>query len=288
MTLTTSKVSTGRVNDLSDSEYHKQLPLDAHSYSSSQIKQASKNLKLFHQEVVQGEKKETSPQLQNAFEVGHYFHSYFLEPETLEDKYVIYDGYKRGKAWADFQAAHTGKTIMTTTMTKTTDTLIQGVKENPIAMELLNNIELKSEVSFFTELQDLKVKCRFDILIEKTGGPVIAGDLKSCSDADLDNPDTLRSIITKYGYATSAALYMDVYAQCMGQRVYDFFWIFSSKNFPFSKVVYMTEEYYKIGQYQYLKGIEKIKSLRKDNWNYVPSSIKLKPHLYEMNKYREN
>ena len=71
------------VRDMSDEVYHLQLPLDKHSFSSSQVKTAAKNPFKFHKEVVKGEKAEYSPVTLDAFTVVHYFHAAFLEPDTV-------------------------------------------------------------------------------------------------------------------------------------------------------------------------------------------------------------
>lgn len=270
-----------RVKDMTDEEYHEQGNLEEHFFSSSQIKTAKNNIKVFHREAVEGIKKTFSPVTMDAFTVGHYFHSHFLEPETM-GKYATYEGQKRGKVWSEFQEANKGKRIMTTSMQEKADLLIEGVNSSNPCMDLLKN-EFGTEESFFTEIEGLRVKCRFDILHEYPDH-AIGGDLKSCADADLDNEDVLRTIISKYGYALSYALYRDIYEKVTGKPMKGWYWIFASKAVPFAKAVWASEEYYKLGRMQYLKGIAKIKELRADKWEYKDKEIILTPKAWEISE----
>lgn len=277
------KSFNNRIKDMTDEEYHKQGKLEDHFFSSSQIKQAKNNLKIFHRQAVQGVVKTYSPVTMDTFTVGHYFHSYFLEPETL-DKYALFDGAKRGKAWSEFKEAaeEKGQRIMSGSMKEAANILIEGVKSSTPCQSMLKN-KFGTEESFFSEIEGLKVKCRFDILHEYKDH-AIGGDLKSCSEEDLDNEDTLRKIISKYGYALSYALYRDIYEQVTGLPMKGWYWIFASKKVPFAKVVWASEEYYKLGKMQYLEGINKIKELRKDKWKYLDKEITLTPKAWELSE----
>lgn len=270
-----------RVKDMTDEEYHKQGNLEEHFFSSSQIKQAKNNIKVFHRQAVEGIAKTFSPTTLDAFTVGHYFHSYFLEPDTL-DKYAKYDGAKRGKVWSDFKEANEGKRILTTSMQDSAQTLIDGVNSSIPCMNMLNK-KFGTEESFFSEIEGLRVKCRFDILHELKDH-AIGGDLKSCSEADLDNEEILRKIISNYGYALSYALYRDIYEKVTGKPMKGWYWIFASKSTPFAKLVWASEDYYKLGRMQYLEGIAKIKELKADGWEYKDKEITLTPKAWEMSE----
>lgn len=264
---------------MTDEEYHEQGNLEEHFFSSSQVKTAKNNLKDFHRQAVKGVKKSFSPVTMDAFTVGHYFHSFFLEPHTL-DKYCFYEGQKRGKVWAEFQKENEGKRILTSKMKESADILIEGVQNSKPCSEVLSE-EFCTEESFFTELDGLRVKCRFDILHEhKTHA--VGGDLKSCSETDLDNEDVLRKVISKYGYDVSYALYRDIYEKVTGKPMKNWYWIFASKGMPFAKLVWADDLYYKVGRDKYRKGIQKIKELREDKWEYKDKAIILTPKAYEI------
>lgn len=279
------------VKDLSDEEYHKQLPLEEHHFSSSQVKSASKgDGKKFHTEVVLGEKATFGKVTQDAFTVGHYFHAHYLEPHKMVD-FVEYSGKRAGKAWKDFEEENIDKTIMNPKMIEDGQTLIQGVEESAPAMNMLK-VPFVSEISYFTELMGVPVKCRFDILHEdvatKSGELInIGGDLKSTSEAVLDE-DTLRKVIKNYGYALSYAMYRDVYEKVTGNKLDKWYWIFSSKKFKYAKLVWASDEYYELGRHQYRKGLEKINELRADGWEYKDKAILLTPSSYEMMEINKN
>jgi len=275
---------------MTDEEYHQQLPLEEHSFSSSQIKTASKNGKKFHTEVVEGKKATFGKVTQDAFTVGHYFHAYFLEPHKIKD-FVVYSGKRAGAKWKEFEEENVDKTIMNPKMMEDGQTLIDGVKESAPSMKMLK-VPFVSEISYFTELMGVPVKCRFDILHEdvktKSGELIhIGGDLKSTSEAALEDEDTLRKIIKNYGYALSYALYRDVYEKVTGNKLEKWYWIFASKKFPNGKLVWASEEYYQLGRHQYRKGLEKIKELRADNWEYKDKAILLTPSAYEMTEVKK-
>jgi hypothetical protein len=279
------------VTDMTDDEYHQQLPLEEHSFSSSQVKSASKgDGKKFHTEVVLGEKATFGKVTLDAFTVGHYFHAHYLEPHKMPS-FVEYKGKRAGNAWKDFEEANIDNTIMNPKMIEDGQTLIRGVEESAPSMAMLR-VPFVSEISYFTELMGVPVKCRFDILHEdvktKDGELIsIGGDLKSTSEAVLDE-DTLRKVIKNYGYALSYAMYRDVYEKVTGKKLDKWYWIFSSKKFPNGKLVWADEKYYELGRYQYRKGLEKIKELRADNWEYKDKAMLLAPSSFEMKYINEN
>lgn len=270
-----------RVKDIPDEEYHKQSSLEEHFFSSSQLKTAKNNLKQFHREVVEGNKKSFSPVTMDAFTVGHYFHAHYLEPHTLKD-YAIWDAPKRGKAWVDFQKENEGKRILSQTMLRDSKILIEGVESSFPCKEQLAK-PFGAEESFFAVINGLRVKCRFDILHEYDDH-AIGGDLKSTAEENLESPDVLRKTISKLGYALSYALYRDVYEAVTGKPMKGWYWIFSSKKSPNAKLVWASEEYYLLGRQQYMEGLEKIKQLREDKWEYLDKAITLTPAPYEMGK----
>lgn len=290
-----------RIYGMSDEDYHKQLPLDEHSFSSSQVKTASKNGFKFHKEVVKNEKASYSPQTLDAFTVGHFFHTHFLEPHLLEN-YVVYEGRKAGKAWKEFQEENEGSRILTTSMKDQGDVLIQGVENSEPSMAMLK-IPFETEVSFFAKMKGVKVKCRYDLLHENVNADKnkealkgltllnkaadfnslnIGGDLKSTSESDLEDEDVLRKIIKNYSYDVSFAFYKDIYEIVTGRSLDAWYWIIASKKLDMAKLVWADESYYKLGRSKYTKGMQVILDFMADNWEYKDKSIVLSPAGYEL------
>ena len=287
--------------DLNDEQYHKQLPLDEHSFSSSQVKTAGKNLFLFHKEAVLGDKASFSPVTLDAFTVGHYFHTFFLEPHKMEE-YVTYEGRKAGKAWKDFQDENEGKKILSASMKAAADILVEGVRASHPSMSVLA-IPFETEVSFFAKLMGVLVKCRYDLLHENVKfkdheaaladitflhtkadykNLSIGGDLKSTSEANLDDEDTLRKIIKNYGYDVSFAFYKDIYEIVTNKKLDAWYWIIASKKLAKSKLVWADETYYQLGRSKYTKGMVAILDLMSDSWEYKDKAITLQPAGHEM------
>lgn len=286
---------------MSDDDYHKQLPLEEHSFSSSQVKTAAKNPFKFHKEVCKGEKAEYSPVTLDAFTVGHFFHTHFLEPHKLGD-YVEYEGRKAGKAWQEFQAANEGKRILTGKMREDGATLIKGVEASAPSMAVLG-IPFETEVSFFSLMKGVKTKCRYDLLHENVDSDKhaealkgmsllnkgadlsnlsIGGDLKSTSESDLEDEDVLRKIIKNYSYDVSFAFYKDIYEIVMGKPLDAWYWIIASKKLDLAKLVWADESYYRLGRSKYTKGMQVILDFIADEWEYKDKSIVLAPAGYEL------
>lgn len=289
------------VSDMSDEDYHFQLPLDEHSFSSSQVKTAAKNGFKFHKEVVKGEKAAFSPVTLDAFTVGHYFHTYFLEPHKMDD-YVVFEGRKAGKVWKEFQEANEGKRILTASMKAAADILVEGVRASVPSMQMLD-IPFQTEVSYFSLMKGVKTKCRYDLLHEGVNvedhkkaleGMVllnksadlsalnIGGDLKSTSESDLEDEDVLRKIIKNYSYDVSFAFYKDIYELVTGKPLGAWYWIIASKKLAMSKLVWADEAYYRLGRSKYTKGMQVILDFMADDWQYRDKSIVLKPAGYEL------
>ena len=297
----TEAVSEDDADDLVYDDYHFQHPLGEHSFSSSQVKTAAKNAFKFHKETVKGEKAPYSPTTLDAFTVGHFFHTHFLEPHLLHN-YVKYEGRKAGKVWAAFQEANEGKRILTSTMATAGDTLISGVEASKPAMNMLK-IPFETEVSFFTKMNGVKVKCRYDQLHENVDADEhvealkgmhllnkgadlsnlsIGGDLKSTAESDLEDEDVLRKIIKNYSYDVSFAFYKDIYEIVTGKPLDAWYWIIASKKLDLAKLVWADESYYRLGRSKYTKGMQVILDFMADEWAYRDKPITLAPAGYEM------
>jgi len=265
------------------------------------VKTAAKNPYKFHKETVKGEKAAYSPQTLDAFTVGHFFHTHFLEPHLLNN-YVVYEGRKAGKAWAAFQEENEGKRILTTTMNEYGSTLIKGVENSVPSMNMLK-IPFETEISFFSMMNGIKTKCRFDQLHENVdmdeypealkgmsllnkGADLsnlsIGGDLKSTAESDLEDEDVLRKIIKSYSYDVSFAFYKDIYEIVMGKPLDAWYWIIASKKLDLAKLVWADEGYYRLGRSKYTKGMQVILDFMADNWECRDKPITLSPSGYEL------
>ena len=273
------QVKDSLVYNMSDEQYHAQSDsIDEHFFSSSQLKKMMVDPYLFYNEYVKGEKSEVTQASQDNFDVGTYFHTYFLEPEKMDGQFATYSKTRRSKEWDAFKEENKDKIIMTPKMLKDADKLVLGVKRNDDCMELLKDIQ--SEVTICTELMGVKVKCRFDIL-----NGMVGGDLKSTSLEALGDEAQLKRTIVSYGYDLSYALYRDIYEKVTGNSMDKFYWIFASKKIPRAKVVYAHDDFYRLGRLKYQKALRGIKELQANGWKYEEKVITLEPSVFDKKEY---
>lgn len=87
----------------------------------------------------------------------------------------------------------------------------------------------KPEVSFFTEVDGLRIKARADFYGEKNG-KIYLVDYKTTSSGDFAN---IQQAIGKWGYDIQAAHYKKVVEACVGKPVEHFYFIFQQKEAPY-------------------------------------------------------
>jgi hypothetical protein len=174
-----------------------------------------------------------------AMEFGRLIHCAVLEPSKLPLQFAVKPPdidrrTKEGKAaWAEFQEAADGKTIVTEADMAMARSMADAVTLHPTAGDLVENAVLTGDVErpFFwrdTEL-GLDRKAKTDMVLPD--GTVV--DLKTTVDAGRD----FRKSVIKYGYHTQAAYYGDA-LESVGREMRDFLIIAVEKGRPHGVVVY--------------------------------------------------
>jgi len=133
-------------------------------------------------------------------------------------------------------------------------TMFENMRKHPTAKALLNGAQF--EVSFFSKDQEtgLLKKCRADLIHFDER---IVGDFKSTRDASLDS---FTYDCKKFGYRTSAAYYLEIISEAMGERFEDFRLIASEKEPPNQTAVYrIHEKSIQEAQIEIRAGLNKIK-----------------------------
>jgi len=231
---------------------------------STSLKKYKKSPLHFKEETI----KETP-----AMQFGTMYHTFILEPEIFEKEYYVFDDsqiceeLKSGaffdekgkqifaksprankiyKEWHDQQMTIAGQRI---TVSKEEYDQIQAMKRR-----LFSHFYAKylltggvSELSYYTEIEGVKVKIRPDHMIEKKR---ICVDLKTCIDASYDkfikhSADML--------YHINAALYSDVLEKEHSPGLpWTFIFIAQEKAFPFAFNIFKaSSQFISIGQYEY-------------------------------------
>ena len=114
---------------------------------------------------------------------------------------VVYDGERRGKAWADFAAAHEGREIVTAAEVARAVPIVDAVMDDPVAGPLLRADGARREETMAWSMDGLPCQGTPDSWDPAMG---ILLDLKTCSDA---SPRKFSAHAWSYGYHAQLAWY---------------------------------------------------------------------------------
>lgn len=173
-----------------------------------------------------------------ALRFGTAFHCAVLENDRFNETYTVIEGDRRTSAVkaAIKEAKDAGKTVLDAEDFNALMGMSQAVFKNPICAALLHG-SLK-EHSIFSELDDVRVKCRPDGWNAEKG---ILFDLKSTEDA---SPEGFARTVAKYRYHAQDAFYRHVVASATNCDADDLSFIFIAveKKPPFAVALYQLDE----------------------------------------------
>ena len=169
--------------------------------------------------------------------IGRAVHCAVLEPNEFNNRYAVYPEKldkrtKEGKAlFAEFEESAIGKEILSLEEYETAINCAKSVTDHETVKSLMSKGH--PEVSIFTELEGVPVKCRLDWYREN-----IILDLKTTDDA---SPQGFLRSIFKYGYHIQAAWYMDCCSQA-GLPVTNFILVAVEKTAPYAVGIYELDD----------------------------------------------
>ncbi len=172
-------------------------------------------LKAYAKSEAHGRHSETLPSAASRPQIkGSAFHCRSMEPELFDGQFAVAPKVDRrtkaGKqAFAEFEAEHAGKVILTDSEFADVVAMSDAVRAHPIGRALLEG-EGQTELSMVWESPyqtSPKTLCkgRMDRLTNFEGVPCIV-DLKSAQDA---NPSTWGTTCGRWGYDVQNAFYLD-------------------------------------------------------------------------------
>jgi exodeoxyribonuclease VIII len=194
----------------------------------------SSGLKVFKQSPSHYQHYKTSPHEDKPyFTMGSFIHCGLLEPDMLNNRYFqlpekINRTTKEGKA--QYQAAideANGRKIITTQEFRDLQGILESVSSNKTAMQLLKHGH--AEVSVFSEINGIKVRCRPDVW----SGSIIT-DVKSTTDASYY---AFKRDMYKYKYDLQQVFYQAVMAS-IGHEIDNFLFLVIEKNAPYGVAIY--------------------------------------------------
>ena len=212
---TDPSVTVYRPESLSNEEYHG----DTTHLSSSALKTLLISPAAYKEKYIDGFSSGSS----DAMDLGSYVHALILEPHLVDTEFAVFPGkVRRGVAWEEFKAANKDKTIITSSQVAKANEMLEGYSNSDHAKKLIADNTGVPELSMFSEIDGVPVKIRTDFFT--TNGDIV--DVKT-TNAPLSEAD-IQSVIRKYSYDLSAALYVDVAKQYDGKD-HDFYFVFLSK-----------------------------------------------------------
>jgi exodeoxyribonuclease VIII len=137
--------------------------------------------------------------------------------------------------------------------------MTKSVMAHPTASALLKKNH--NELSFFAEIEGVKVRCRPDIIRE---GKIIA-DLKTTDDASVKG---FQRSVANFNYHRQAGFYCDIISQVTGEKYDTFTFIAVEKQPPYAVQVFvLDEESINKGREEYKLGIAKYREcLLTNSW----------------------
>ena len=210
--------------DMPSAVYH-----SANGVSSSMIKKSCESMMLYKKLYIT---KEIEQPQSDALRFGSLFHTLVLEPEKLNEEYLVLDesidrrtkagkeAYKEAMEKADAE----GLMVVTASELDHAQAMAAAAVNDKYANRLLRAPTRRTEVSFFDTHSEtgLTVKVRPDLIVGD-----ICVDLKSVNiNRTVDGEwmlEHLRREVLKYKYHLSAAMYLNV------AKLREFVWIFVNK-----------------------------------------------------------
>ena len=254
-----SHVTLGLVLDVSNEDYHSGPGLSRSDLV--RLLQSPAHFKL-------GEEKEQTP----AMVLGQAFHTYTLQSELFDKKFVIlpedYDGRTaKGKA---LKAEAGDKQTLKYGEWQDIKGMAEAIRAHPeIARLLMTGLPEVSGYWYDLAYPEILLKCRADWLNTKEN---VLLDLKSTADA---RPEYWVYNSYKMGYHIQAAFYLAGLSAITKTPHRDFYFAVVEKTKPYGVMLYKaTEEFIQAGEIEVQKGLEIYADcLEMDSWPCYPHDV---------------
>jgi exodeoxyribonuclease VIII len=240
------------IKDLKNNEYHSNKDY----LSSSDLKLLLQDPLVFYSKHYEGVSIEYGNKL--AMELGSYIHALLLEPEIVDQEFIVFDGKRQGKRYDEFKEQHKEKIIIGELSASTAHDIVSTVRLHELFSKYL--VGGSPEISLMSELNGVPIKVRADYLI---GNTIV--DIKTSSKpVDFAN---FKQTIENYKYDLSAALYVDAFTKFTGQP-HEFVFIAICKN-PVSVMFYKaSKNTLENGRILYKKALDLYKECKdKNEWS---------------------
>jgi len=184
--------------------------------------------------------------------LGTLMHAMVFEAETIDARYVVWDGgVRRGKAWEAFQAEHAGKEILRAPEDwERAEGVAAAVLAHPVAAALL--AEGKAEESMWWTDKETGLLCKGKR--DWTTGTTIV-DLKTTRNI---SPHAIQRQLVALSYHAQSSFYCDGMRALTG-REHGFTWIYVEQFPPHDVAVYrLTGDVYRAGRDLYRAWLRRV------------------------------
>lgn len=256
-------LKNGILEDISNEDYHN----DKEYVSSSGLKKMFDKPKAFYEEYVKGVKPYYSENLLRAFDFGSYLHTLILEPHLLDKEYLICDEQSSTKPEDKKVILREDAELASKMYNAYAKATVAIGDHDGKLVKLSSFIEGGvAEQTLCTALDGIKVKVRPDYRRELGDyGQIV--DVKTTSESSL-TPYQVGKICSKYGYALSAALYVDVVKELTGLDQ-EFYFLFLSKKGSLQVELFKaSEDFLQRGREQYQIALKRLKKARETGIYY--------------------
>lgn len=197
-----------------------------------------------------------------AMEFGNAFHSYLLEPDAFNQRYVLAPKFDRrtkaGKeAATQWESENAGKIPLTADQMEAIIAMRESVMRHAGAAKMLEKGE--AEISVFWTDRSTGIKCRARPDWVFDGGIL---DIKTCLSSGKAG---FAKAAANLGYDIQAAFYVDAIREVTGKTV-DFFFVAVEKNPPYSTACYkVSENMLEQGRVKYRAALELLRWCQENN-----------------------
>ena len=225
------------------------------------------------------------PEPTEAFRLGSAAHCAVLEPATFWDRYALRpEGIDRrtkdGKiAFAEFEAANVGKTVITQDEAGSVQEMTAAVQHHPLASQLL--AAGLPELSWRVQPdKGMDLQCRTDWFnpagCDLSGGRPYIADLKTVESLDSDSFRNFERACFNFGYHRQAGFYLPLITEILGGPVFDFFFIVVEKAEPYGVAVYrLSDAATARGHDEPITDLLRLQSCIKDQqWPNLPNDLR--------------
>ncbi|MBY6104981.1 PD-(D/E)XK nuclease-like domain-containing protein [Ferrimonas balearica] len=263
--------NVGLHGGVSNADYHASAPI-----SSSALKTFDESPLKYKHQYIDGHKRKETP----ALALGSLIHSVVLEPDNLVNEYAVAPAAdKRTKIGKELHAEHLalckekGLTSITEADLRKAVAVSDALHGDSLVAPLLVGGKAELSAVWADPTYGVLCKCRPDYWRESDG---LIVDLKTTADA---HPDAVERSIIDYGYALSAAWYVEGMKN-LGYENVRFVHVFVEKEPPYNRsVIEMDEDWLRIGQRQWSRALKGLYGAKE--WNSYPSHatqiIKISP-----------